>query len=98
MLSVEKFRFAVDALHNPGKLIWVHPRTDMREEFGGTGFNVFISYILQAQCVCIPIIVDLANGCRQSFIHIFFTLFGWFYTSKCQLYPSKQIHLRLVIQ
>jgi hypothetical protein len=62
MFAREELRFPVDALHNPGELIGVHPWTDMGEKFRGTRFYLFIGNILQAKRVCIPIIVDIAHS------------------------------------
>src|SRR6266498_772715 len=62
VFSLEEFCFPINALHNPGKLIGVHPRTDMGKKFRATGLYTSIGYILKAQRVRIPIVVNFSNG------------------------------------
>ena len=72
VFALQQLRLTVDALHDPGELIRVHPRPDVSKELRGSGLDALIGHVLKTQGMGVPIIVDLTNGCRQFFIHVRF--------------------------
>src|SRR5688572_24912115 len=56
LLADESARFALDALHDPGKLVRVHPGPDVIEELARAWHERVIANVLQAKRVSVPVL------------------------------------------
>ena len=62
VLSPQKPRFAVDARHDPGKLIGIHPLADMVEKFPAPRRQAAIGGVLQSQGMGVPVVIYRRQG------------------------------------
>src|SRR5688572_4346995 len=70
VLARKRARFAIDALHDPGKLAGVHPPPDVVEELARAGHERMIADVLQAQRVPVPVAANLTDPVLDVAAHV----------------------------
>jgi hypothetical protein len=62
VLPLEQRRLALDAVHDPGELVRVHPGADVLEELGRPDLDARIRDVLQPERVGIPVAAHRRDG------------------------------------
>src|SRR5688572_8535422 len=69
LLAGERARLALDAFHDPGELVRVHPGADVIKESARAWHQRMVANVLQAERVPVPVIADRANLAFDVFFH-----------------------------